>query len=295
MLYQFERRITVKKDIALRSYLLESAPTMTEEWYESLDKKSSEGVYTSNDPDVIQRLKAQNYEFHLYISNVFIEDEKSFFESFNTWLNKVAKDQQHLRTPIQSIIKEFMNVRKQYCEYIRRFAELHDDITQQHIDMWNEKVVRVFDIIILKFITEAQEYASNRLRSQQEMIHELSSPVIVIKKDVALLPLVGDIDTARAKMILESTLKQCAEKQIAHLYIDLSGVVMIDTMVAHELFQLINALDLIGVKSILSGIRPELATTAMQLGLTFDHIRIKSNLAQALEDDSKIVIASSTH
>ena len=63
---------------------------------------------------------------------------------------------------------------------------------------------------------------------------------------------------------------------------------MIDTMVAHELFQLINALDLIGVKSILSGIRPELATTAMQLGLSFDHIRIKSNLAQALEDDSKL-------
>jgi rsbT co-antagonist protein RsbR len=120
------------------------------------------------------------------------------------------------------------------------------------------------------------------------MIHELSSPVITIKKDIALLPLVGDIDTTRAKIILESTLQQCGDKRIAHLYIDLSGVVTVDTMVAHQIFQLIDALGLLGVKSTLSGIRPEVAQTAIQLGLSFENIRIKSNLAQALDSDIQI-------
>lgn len=43
-------------------------------------------------------------------------------------------------------------------------------------------------------------------------------------------------------------------------------------MVAHQLFSLIEALRLIGVSSTLSGIRPEIAQTAVQLGLSFEDI-----------------------
>ncbi|WP_144488035.1 STAS domain-containing protein, partial [Bacillus pumilus] len=58
--------------------------------------------------------------------------------------------------------------------------------------------------------------------------------------------------------------------------------VVVDTMVAHQIFKLIEALKLIGVTSTLSGIRPEIAQTAVQLGINFSDITIKSNLAQAL-------------
>jgi len=63
---------------------------------------------------------------------------------------------------------------------------------------------------------------------------------------------------------------------------------MVDTMVAHQIFQLIDTLGLLGVKSTLSGIRPEVVQTAIQLGLSFKKIRIKSNLAQALDSDIPI-------
>ncbi|MFS0907137.1 STAS domain-containing protein [Priestia aryabhattai] len=273
----------------LRTFLLSNAKRLTEEWYDSLDKKNAVGVYASNDPEVIQTLKEQNYEFHLYICNVFVEDEKTFFDAFEVWINKIAKDNEHARTPISSITKEFMRVRKQYRDSIEEFVNTYEgSIEPKLINAWEEHVIRIFDITILKFITAAEETSSRQLKAQQEMIHELSSPVITIKKDIALLPLVGDIDTTRAKMILESTLQQCADKHIAHLYIDLSGVVMVDTMVAHQIFQLIDTLDLLGVKSTLSGIRPEIAQTAIQLGLSFKNIRIKSNLAQALDSDIQI-------
>ncbi|MGG0035334.1 STAS domain-containing protein [Priestia megaterium] len=273
----------------LRTFLLSNAKRLTEEWYDSLDKKNAVGVYASNDPEVIQTLKEQNYEFHLYICNVFVEDEKNFFDAFEVWINKIAKDNEHVRTPISSITKEFMRVRKQYRDSIEEFVNTYEGfIEPKLINAWEEHVIRIFDITILKFITAAEETSSLQLKAQQEMIHELSSPVITIKKDIALLPLVGDIDTARAKMILESTLQQCADKQIAYLYIDLSGVVMVDTMVAHQIFQLIDTLGLLGVKSTLSGIRPEIAQTAIQLGLSFKNIRIKSNLAQALDSDIQI-------
>jgi len=273
----------------LRTFLLSNARRLTKEWYDSLDKKNAAGVYASNDPEVIQTLKEQNYEFHLYICNVFVEDEKNFFDAFEVWINKIAKDNEHVRTPISSITKEFMRVRKQYRDSIEEFVNTYEgSIEPKLINAWEEHVIRIFDITILKFITAAEETSSLQLKAQQEMIHELSSPVITIKKDIALLPLVGDIDTTRAKIILESTLQQCADKHIAHLYIDLSGVVMVDTMVAHQIFQLIDTLGLLGVKSTLSGIRPEVAQTAIQLGLSFKKIRIKSNLAQALDSDIQI-------
>jgi rsbT co-antagonist protein RsbR len=140
----------------------------------------------------------------------------------------------------------------------------------------------VIDSVILKFTEETYHYSTYQLKAQQEMINELSSPVISLTRVTALLPLVGDIDTARAKMIIENTLNQCAVRNVEHLCIDLSGVVMIDTMVAQQIFQLISALKLIGVKTTLSGIRPEIASTAVQLGLSFKDVEIETNLAKAL-------------
>lgn len=97
------------------------------------------------------------------------------------------------------------------------------------------------------------------------------------------MPLVGDIDTARAKIILENTLNQCSQKGVQHLCIDLSGVVIIDTMVAHQIFDLVTSLRLIGVETTISGIRPEIAQTAVQLGLPFNEFRTASSLAHALD------------
>ncbi|QUG41769.1 STAS domain-containing protein [Psychrobacillus sp. INOP01] len=114
------------------------------------------------------------------------------------------------------------------------------------------------------------------------MIIELSAPVIKLKSTTALLPLVGEIDTNRAKVILESTLKQCAKLQINHLYIDLLGVPVVDTMVAHQLFQMINALKLIGVSTSLSGVSPSIAQTTIQLGIDFKDIKTYSSIEQAM-------------
>ncbi|RXZ00046.1 STAS domain-containing protein [Fictibacillus sp. S7] len=274
----------MNKNQELHQFLLKRARNLTEEWYNSLDKTSTSGVYTSNDPTVIETLKEQNYEFHIHLCEVLVKPEEIFFKEFEEWIIKIAKDNEHLRTPIHLIIKEFMRVRQQYFDYISEFAALNrDTLHQEEIDEWNRLMIKVFDSVMLQFIEETHKYSTDRLRAQQELLNELSSPVISLNNDTALLPLVGDVDTARAKFILENTLNQCVQKRIRHLFIDLSGVVMIDTMVAHELFQLIDALDLVGVKTTLSGIRPEIATTAVQLGLSFDRVSVTSTLAQAID------------
>jgi rsbT co-antagonist protein RsbR len=133
----------------------------------------------------------------------------------------------------------------------------------------------------------SKSYVKN-YRDVSEQFHlslqELSVPVVPLFPGVAVLPVVGDIDTNRAKLLLEATLQQCLDHEITSLVIDLSGVNYIDTMVAHRLFQLVSTLKLLGVKTTLTGLSPEIAQTSVSLNLNFDEITLKGNLLQALAD-----------
>ncbi|MEL3973489.1 STAS domain-containing protein [Rossellomorea oryzaecorticis] len=267
----------------LHDHLLSKARQLTEDWYNTIDKSNSSGVYSSNDPKVIENLKKQNFEFHQLFCEVFIIDKDTFYKRLDDWVLTIAEDKHHLETPTHNIIQEFMRVRNQYLDFVNEFAQncKEENIFNQ-MRLWEDIVIDSFDRAMLRFMELQNEVVKKQLQSQQQIIHELSTPLISLNADTALVPLIGNIDPARAKMILENTLQQCVQKEVSHLFIDLSGVVMIDTMVAHQLFQLIDALELIGVKPILSGLRPEIAQTAVQLGLNFDRLTITSTLSQAL-------------
>ena len=267
----------------LHSFLLAKARNLTEEWYNSLDKNDPSGVYASDDPNIINTLKKQNFDFHLHLCEAFIREETAFLEEFQKWILSIAQDPQHLNTPIHFMLREFFRVREQYLDYIKDFVSLHmGEFPNEVVDSWNRMILKAFDKVMLGFVEERQYYLYQKLSAQQELIQELSSPVITLNNEVALLPLVGDIDTRRAKLMLENTLNQCANLGVNFLVIDLSGVPMIDTMVAHQIFHLIKALRLIGVTSTLTGVRPEIAQTAVQLGLEFNGVPTYSTLRQAL-------------
>ncbi|WP_257208752.1 STAS domain-containing protein [Bacillus sp. AFS031507] len=271
------------KNKELHSFLLAKARNLTEEWYNSLDKNDPSGVYASDDPNIINTLKKQNFDFHLHLCEAFIREETAFLEEFQKWILRIAQDPQHLNTPIHFMLREFFRVREQYLDYIKDFVSLHmGEFPNEVIDSWNRMILKAFDKVMLGFVEEHQYYLHQKLSAQQELIQELSSPVITLNNEVALLPLVGDIDTRRAKLMLENTLNQCANLGVNFLVIDLSGVPMIDTMVAHQIFHLIKALRLIGVTSTLTGVRPEIAQTAVQQGLEFNGVPTYSTLRQAL-------------
>lgn len=267
-------------------YFIDNIDRLTEEWYNHLTKNDPRGVYTSTNPQTIEMMKKQNKDFHYRLAGLFIKERKVFIEDIQEWIFEIASDQAHLDTPIHYIIREFIRTREQYFELIEEYAKRHN-VGHERVIEWSHSILIVLDKIILKYTEEHHNYSNRQLEAQQEMINELSSPVISLSKTRALLPLVGDIDTARAASILENTIKQCAEMKVSQLFIDLSGVVIIDTMVAHQIFQLIHGLSLIGVRTTLSGIRPEIATTAIQLGLSFADISIASTLSKAIEQDSE--------
>lgn len=271
------------KNQALYDFMCERSKELTEQWYETLDK-SKGGVYGSTDPQTIEKVKRQNYEFHLRFCSMFIKAHDEFFRDFQQWIVQVAKDEAHLATPLADILEEFFRTQKQYFDLIKEFTFMNKEaVSYEQFAEWNQGVALAISEIVREFTIQNSKSAERRLNAQQEMIIEMSAPVILLTKDIGLLPLIGEINTYRAHIIFEKALSQSVRHNLETLFIDLSGVPIIDTMVAHQIFQLISGLKLIGVKTALSGIGPDIAQTAVQLGINFTDIEIYNTLAQAIK------------
>ncbi len=121
------------------------------------------------------------------------------------------------------------------------------------------------------------------MKKAQSSVMEYSVPVVGLNDHVAILPLIGELDDDRAKILKEVALHKCIELRNSILILDLSGVPTVDTMVANELSQVIDSLKLIGVKTILTGLRPEIAQAVVEIGIKFEGMTIRKNLKTAIE------------
>ena len=84
-------------------------------------------------------------------------------------------------------------------------------------------------------------------------------------KRFPVMPLVGTIDTERAKLIMENLLEGVVKQRAEVVLLDITGVPVVDTMVAHHIIQAADAVRLVGAKCMLVGIRPEIAQTIVTL------------------------------
>lgn len=229
-------------------------------------------------------LRVENGALIEAISSVYIQDQHEYLEYINNRSAEVAEKRANDRIPLYESIRSFRNVRIAYWSFVQKFTkESITPITGDRVAEWANLMNTAFDYIIENFAKYHHTYTVNLITTQQALITELSSPVIPIKEGIGVLPLVGNIDTERATLILESALEQSSTKKLSTLFIDLSAVPVLDTMVAQQLYQLHAALKLIGVDAIFSGIRPELAQTAVSLGINFADMKSYSTLMYALK------------
>ncbi|KOO47163.1 STAS domain-containing protein [Priestia koreensis] len=264
-------------------FFMDSIPQLTEAWYDSLDRNKKPGIYSSENPEIIQQLKQHNYEFHLHFCELFIVSEQEFKANFLPWIKKIVQDVMYHGTPLHLIMQEFMKNRELYFSFLDTYASQHEDITLSLTMAYQRLITNMFDLVICTIAEESHEATQLRLKAQRKTIDELSAPVISLKEcDIALLPLIGTIDEKRAQVILESTLERCIKMQVKKLYIDLSGTIIVSSVVGHHLSRLIGALRLVGIEPVLCGIRVEIAKNATQLGFVFEGIEIKSSLSKAI-------------
>lgn len=118
-------------------------------------------------------------------------------------------------------------------------------------------------------------------RQQQELL-ELSTPVVQLWDGILALPLIGTLDSARTQVVMESLLQAIVETGSLIAIIDITGVPVVDTLVAQHLLKTVAAARLMGADCIISGIRPQIAQTIVHLGVDIGDVITKATLADAL-------------
>jgi len=119
------------------------------------------------------------------------------------------------------------------------------------------------------------------IQAQRDALRELSSPLIPIADGVIVMPLIGAIDTSRAAQILENLLRGVEQYRAKVAIIDITGVQTVDTSVAQVLLQAAQAITLLGAQTMLTGVKPQIAQTVVQLGIDLKKIQTFSTLQQA--------------
>jgi len=154
--------------------------------------------------------------------------------------------------------------------------------SENYLDLlWEiENVVSPINAEVLQNYTASYERTINL---QKIALQELSAPLIPVFDNITILPLVGTIDTERAKRIMENLLHGVAKYRSEVVLIDITGVPVVDTMVAHHIIQAAEAVRLVGAKCLLVGIRPEIAQTIVNIGIDLNQIITKNTLQKGIE------------
>lgn len=117
---------------------------------------------------------------------------------------------------------------------------------------------------------------------QSETLLELSSPIVKLWDNILAVPIIGILDSKRTQTIMENLLKLIVDTGSRLSIIDITGVSIVDTQVANHILKTVSAVKLLGAEAIITGIRPEVAQTIVNLGLDLKDITTRATLADGL-------------
>jgi anti-anti-sigma factor len=115
-----------------------------------------------------------------------------------------------------------------------------------------------------------------------DTVRELSTPVIRLYDRILVLPLVGNIDTERARQIEASLLAGIEQHGASEIILDLTGVPFVDTAVAASLLRAASAARLLGAGVTIVGITAQVAQSIVHLGVDFSGIATRADLQSGL-------------
>lgn len=231
----------------------------------------------------MEKITEWRIELIQILGESLFEDQKDSLIKIKEWTQSVGEIAIEKGISLNESLKTLSTFRTVIWDFF------NDQIIDKHISastmlQSNKKINPLLDEIAYLFNELYIKQQNDQLALVHTAMDELSAPIVPIADKIAILPLIGEIDTHRSSSVMEKALKKSSELQLDYLFIDISGVAFMDTMISHNIYQIVNALKMMGVQSVLTGIRPEVANTLGNLGITFDDLKTSSSLKKALED-----------
>jgi len=149
------------------------------------------------------------------------------------------------------------------------------------------KKVAFFDIAIIVDAMMADR--EQTIRQQQDAIRELSTPTLQVRDRLLILPIIGLLDTQRAKQLTDSLLHAVRAHRARVVVMDITGVATVDSKVANHLIQTVEAAALMGAAVIVTGVSAEVAQSLVTLGIDLGRITTLGDLQGGLEEAERIL------
>ncbi|HEY0601574.1 MAG TPA: STAS domain-containing protein [Herpetosiphonaceae bacterium] len=166
-------------------------------------------------------------------------------------------------------------------------GEFHMELT--YIPLRDDKGTISQVLLIVQNMTERKQRLEDEQQRQAELIEqqaatlaELSTPLLAISESTVVMPLIGAIDTRRVQHIMDTLLSGVADRRARTVILDITGVSVVDTQVANALIQSAQAVKLLGAEAVLTGIRPEVAQTLVQLGVSLQGVVTRGTLQDGI-------------
>lgn len=258
-------------------------------WLHDLSKAAPDACFDPAHPDLMEPLRAL---FWALLAQLDAEAERELSPASSTQEPGTHSAQQAtLDTQLRQLIAEQARLQRNLSDILGFLLHLKHLLLKALLDaetpdqaiLWLD---HYFERIARQAFDDALAQRDRYISEQSLSIMELSTPVLRLWHQILLLPLVGVIDTGRARQVTDHLLEAIAKYEARVTVIDLTGVPIIDTSVAQHIMKTIDAARLLGSRVVLTGISPEGAQTLTKLGIRFGDVisraSLRAGIAEAL-------------
>lgn len=232
--------------------------------------------------EVVQKAINTNREFLEFLGNTLNDTDGKVTVDFLEW-HKKSEDESEAsyNEDISSMIKPYAETRLQLIKMITKIS-IEQGLTTEEVVFINNRISYLLDLSITRIIQLRERLSKENNIRNQKVITELSSPVVPIQNGMAILPLIGELDLSRSEHIMDKVIPKISELKIESLIIDFSGIATIDNVVASRISNIYDVLQLLGIKTMFTGIRPDLASKIINAGIEFSSLNTFGSVQQAI-------------
>jgi len=159
------------------------------------------------------------------------------------------------------------------------------ELLNRVLDAYEPAANRIANTVGVSFVQERERI----IRQQQEAIRELSTPVLQVRERLLILPIIGVIDSQRARQLTEQLLRGIRNNRAKVVVVDITGVPEIDSTVANHLVQTVEASRLMGASVIITGLSSEIAQTLVTIGVDLSKMNAVGDLQGGIEEAERLL------
>jgi PAS domain S-box-containing protein len=176
----------------------------------------------------------------------------------------------------RGIIRDITERKRAEAMLERAYAEVEKQVEERTVELQREIIERK------RAQAESLRLQEEVIEAQKRALQELSTPIIPVMDRIIVMPLIGSIDSLRARDITRSLLAGISEQRAKVVILDITGVPMVDSRVASHLNKTIQAARLKGARIIVTGISDAVAETIVDLGIDWVGVETVADLQTGL-------------